>query len=178
MEVERIEYVRKNRRSKGKKRGVLFCGVHPQDAQSVIVGFSLCNSIDRFDYVDGIRIPGFGLAIAKKRALKWSDYTDYFIQNSFTEGMINDEFTDLILYINSDPENIQVVEIPPSIVDRLKTFIERCKRYYKDKEFPVWVENFEHEKEYNKDRLDNFIVDHSCYREEVFVHYEDDMDNL
>jgi len=150
-EIERIEYLRKNGRRKGKKKGVLFCGIDPDDANSVILGFSVCNVIDRFDYINGQSEPGFGLNLAKVRAEKWKLHTDYFVQNSFTEEELygsniddltdddEDRFSFLVLIENPNPQ--EIVEIPPSVLKRLKIFIERCKKYYKDKDFPEWVEN-------------------------------------
>jgi hypothetical protein len=168
MEQERIEYMRKNggmsvklesddetdpkfvRRSKGEKRGVLFCGIHPDDEDSVIVGFSLCNRIDTFDVVSGERRKGFGLQMARDRALKWSNHTDYFVQVSWTENEIDDTKNTLSYLLNpnrldeDDPNyNELVVEVPPSVEKNLRRFIQRCKRYYQDKEFPVWAINLE-----------------------------------
>jgi hypothetical protein len=135
------------RRSKGEKRGVLFCGVHPDDHQSVIVGFSLCNKMDDFDVVNGERRKGFGLGIAKERALKWTNHTDFFVQLSCTEDAIMD-FSKPLMRIDN-PNSDEVVEIPPSVVKPLHAFIERCQRYYQDKDFPVWVQNFKEGLPYN-----------------------------
>jgi len=159
-EYERIEYLRKNDRirtnkdtgkrvmiSKGEKRGVLICMVDPEDNDSVIFGFSLCNPIDRFDYIKGIKEEGFGLELAKARAEKWRDHLEYFIQRSFTENEIwtttEEVCEDFECDLLQNPNPRVIVEIPPSIVLRLKTFIERCRRYYKDKNFPAWVEQIE-----------------------------------
>lgn len=150
----RIEYIRKNdgfrkvegsdeKRmvTRGEKKGVLYCGIDPNDAENVVMGFSLCSPLDRFDYIGGDRHEkGFGVKTAKGRAEKWSLYDNFFVQNSFTEKMIFDG-DDLLLLLNPNPQ--EVVEIPPSIMPRLKTFIERCRRYYKDKEFPIWVTKIE-----------------------------------
>jgi hypothetical protein len=143
MELQRLEYIRKNGRTKGKKKGVVWCGIDPDDDQSVIVGFALCHGIDKFDYLDGQREEGFGLSLAKSRAEKFRFHTDYFVQKTFTEKEFNDNLEYCIegYIINSDPKSI--VEIPPSVIVRLKPFIERCKKYYKDKEFPVWVNQIE-----------------------------------
>ena len=141
MELYRIEYIRKNGRSKGKKRGVLYCGVDPYDPDSVVVGFSLCNPIDRFDYTKDVRRPGLGLEIAKARGEKWKNHDNYFVQNSFTQEIFLDATVNLIYLINPDPE--QIVEVPPSVVKQLRTFIGRCKKYYKNKDFPVWINKLE-----------------------------------
>lgn len=159
-EYERIEYLRKNDRirtnpdtgkrgmvSKGEKRGVIVCMVDPEDNDSVIFGFSLCNPVDRFDYIKGIKEEGFGLELAKIRAEKWRDHIAYFIQHSFTDAIWTtteeEIYEDCECDLIKNPNPKEIVEIPPSIVLRLKTFIERCRRYYKDKNFPAWVEQIE-----------------------------------
>lgn len=145
MEMSKIEYIRKNGRRSGggKKKGVLFCGIDPDDANSVMVGFSLCNSVDRFDYIKNKPVPGFGMETAKLRAEKWKLYIDYFVQKSYTESELNG---DMIWYVNPNPQ--EVIEIPPSIVWRMKIFVQRCRRYYKDKDFPEWVEKLERGESY------------------------------
>lgn len=150
MVTQRIEYIRKNDRwsekenkyrSKGEKRGVLYAGIDPTNSNAVIVGFSLCSKMDRFDYIKGNREPGFGQELAEERANKWANHTDYFVQNSFNEMEIEDSWSGQeFLKLKENPDTKTVVEVPPSIIGRLEIFIERCKKYYKDKAFPEWVE--------------------------------------
>jgi hypothetical protein len=156
MEIELIEYVRKSGRKpkrdedgkiivKGsgvgrQKKGVLYCTPNADFPDTVMVGFSLCSPLDTFDYVNGQHEPGFGLSLAKQRAEKWYDFTGYFVQNTWTEEMIEDG-DELLGFVNPDTKSI--VEVPPSILKPLKDFIKRCRRYYQDKEFPVWIENIE-----------------------------------
>lgn len=144
---EIIEYVRKNGRKKGVKKGVLYCGLDPNDDNNVVVGFSMCCSIDKFDYTGNVHVPGFGLSIAKDRAWKWTNHVDYFVQNSFGEEMIEDETLELNLKIN--PDSSQIVEIPPSLADKLKNFVERSMRYFKDKSFPEWTTQLINDAEYD-----------------------------
>ena len=137
----RLEYIRKNGRKNGRKKGVLWCGVDPDDDKSVIVGFTLCHSIDRYDYPGGQRDVGFGVKLAQIRAEKFRFHTDYFVQKTYTEDELVDDFgieLKVVKFVN--PDSKSVVEIPPSVMVRLKTFIDRCKKYYKDKEFPTWIE--------------------------------------
>jgi len=150
-ESNRIEYIRKNGGNKGHKKGVLYCGVNPNNPQGVVVGFTLCNNIDRFDYIGEKHMKGFGANTAKIRAEKWSEHTDYFIQNTFSEFMLDSDCP-LLAIINPDTE--KVVEIPPSVVGRMNTFLARCRRYYKDKVFPVWVQAFEKKDEYPSEKLE------------------------
>jgi hypothetical protein len=165
MELSRIEYIRKNggqsvkqddgttkRVSKGQKKGVLYCGIDENDPNSVNVGFSLCNKIDRFDYINGKPVKGFGIKTAKERAEKWNLFTEFFVQKSWTEAQLENDDEDLLFIINPNPQ--QVVEIPPSIVAPLLRFIDRCKKYYKDKEFPEWVRKFENNEPYPAEELE------------------------
>ena len=161
METQRIEYIRKNGRKKGRKKGVMWCGINPDDANKVMVGFSICNSLDRFDWIDGNYCSGFGVDLAETRAEKWASYTDYFVQKSYTEPMLFDDEKNLVRFINPNPKTI--VEVPPSILDRLNTFINRCKRYYKDKEFPLWTDKLVNNDSYDEDLLDE---------EEIYVEFE------
>ena len=148
METQRIEYIRKNGRRKGRKKGVLFCGIDPDDDQSVIIGFTLCHAIDRFDYIKDQRVEGFGLETAKLRADKWKFHTDYFVQKTFTEDELEDE-----VFMYKNPDNQSIVEVPPSVMVRLKTFIERCRKYYKDKDFPMWIQKIEQGESYPSENL-------------------------
>jgi hypothetical protein len=149
--MEKIEYIRKNGRRKGHKKGVLFCGIDPDDDQSVVIGFTLCNSLDRFDYIKNQRVEGFGLETAKLRADKWKFHTDYFVQETFTEEeLFHAEEGDLDLMVYENPDHSSVIEIPPSVMRRLKSFIIRCERYYKDKEFPLWVKKVKEGNSYDK----------------------------
>jgi len=172
MEVKRIEYIRKNDRfklvdgvkkmvSKGEKKGVLYCGVDPNDPNSVLVGFSLCNSLDEFDRIMGTPNKGFGLKMANSRAEKWRFHDDYFIQKSWPEDVFYDDEVNLMAIVNPNPQ--QVVEIPPSVTPRLKIFIQRCRKYYKDKEFPTWIEKFEKGIPYPEDLLELKVVEREFF---------------
>lgn len=130
METERIEYLRKRN---GVKKGALWCGIDMDNYDSVIIGFSLCHSIDKYDHINGKRQAGFGLDIARNRGDKWRFHRGYFIQVSHFENK-----WERLTFENPDTRTI--VEIPPSIFDRLRTFIIRCKKYYKDKTFPEWAD--------------------------------------
>lgn len=67
---------------------------------------------DEFDRINGKRKPGFGKETAFQRAEKWA-YMD---------------------------AHKAIPEIPQTMLRKLPKFIERCKKYYKDKEFPFWTE--------------------------------------
>lgn len=170
--MEIIEYIRKSGRKpkrdddgkiivKGngagrKKKGVLFCTADPEKENGVIIGFSLCSKMDIFDYVNDQYEPGFGISLASDRAVKWADYSGYFVQNSWTEEEI-DGGEDLIGFINPDTKTI--VEVPPSIIHPLKAFIKRCRRYYQDKEFPVWIEKIEQDRPEDIDEIINYTLE-------------------
>lgn len=141
MELSKIQYIRKNGRKKGKKRGVMFCGVDSENSDSVVFGFSLCNtSCDRYDYVKGEREPGFGLDVAKIRAEKWKNHIGFFVQKTYTQEEIRDT-NRFSFFKNPNPK--EIIEIPPSVYRQLVGFIQRCRRYYQDKDFPEWIENIE-----------------------------------
>ena len=172
MEYELIEYVRKSGRKpkrdddgkiivKGKgagrqKKGVLYCGVSQDDPDCAIVGFSMCSVMDQFDYVNGQYEQGFGLELAKQRADKWSTFTGYFVQNSWTEEQLESD-NDLIKFVN--PNSKTVVEVPPSLIKTLTSFVQRCRRYFQDKKFPEWVERVENGDEENVCDFINLAVD-------------------
>lgn len=144
--IEKIEYIRKNNRKIGRKKGVLWAGINPHDGNSVIVGFTLCHSVDRFDYISKRKkIKGFGLKTAKIRAEKWRDHDNYFVQKTYNEEefekALEEEDVEILKYVNPDKKS--TVEVPPSVMVKLKPFIERCRKYYKDKKFPIWINKIE-----------------------------------
>jgi hypothetical protein len=143
--IQKIEYIRKNNRRNGRKKGVLWAGVDPKNKDQVIIGFTLCHSIDRFDYINiNKKSKGFGLNTAKIRAEKWRFHNSYFIQKTYTE----EEFVsnlNILKYVNP---NKMCVEVAPSVLVKLKPFIERCRKYYKDKGFPEWIEKIEKNEPY------------------------------
>lgn len=142
-----IEYIkRKNKfqrtipgkRKDSVKAGVFVAGIDPQTS-ALCVGFSLCHrQMDIFDVVLGkdseFKVPGFGIDIATKRALKWKDY-----QKSIFTSIPKSEMK----------EHPNTILIPSSLRKDGKVFIERCKRFYQNpkyperaKQLPKWVEIF------------------------------------
>lgn len=149
--IQKIEYIRKNNRKNGRKKGVLWAGIDPKNKDEVIIGFTLCHSIDRFDYINITKKnKGFGLKTAKIRAEKWKWHDCYFIQKTYTEEQFVSNL-DILKYIN--PNNKMCVEVAPSVLVKLKPFIERCRKYYKDKGFPEWIEKIENGKPIDPDSL-------------------------
>ena len=152
MENQIIEYIRKNGKiGSGVKKGVLYAGIDPEFNDMIDIGFSMCSPEDDFDVVAGKKRSGFGLEIAKERSIKWCSCNDYFIQLHYTEADLEDDDFEILRIVNPDPMGI--VEIPPSIVEHLKKFIERCKKYYSDKDFPVWTDMLMVGKPYPQGRL-------------------------
>jgi len=139
--MDKIQYLRKNGRNKGKKKGVIVAV--PIDDENLAIGFSLCHVTDRFDYINNQRHTGFGVGLAKKRAVKMIKAKDFVVQNTHTEDQI-DKFIDgegrLMEFVAKTPD---VVVVPPSVMRELKDFIQRCKLYYKDKTFPMWIQKIE-----------------------------------
>jgi hypothetical protein len=105
MENQIIEYIRKNGKiGRGVKKGVLFCGVDQEFDDMVNIGFSMCSPVDDFDVDAGKKCPGFGLNMAKERAVRWSCCDSYFIQLAYTEEEIEDEDVEILRIVNPDPD--------------------------------------------------------------------------
>ena len=113
-----------NKRTKGQKKGVLIAFRLPEKDGRLCVGFSLCHPRDRFDYKKGVRAPGLGKEFATLKALKHADNIEYIICNDSRDRQLSKNY----------------VKIPKSIWPNLINFITRCKKYYKDTEFPAWAE--------------------------------------
>jgi hypothetical protein len=142
--IQKIEYIRKNNRKNGRKKGVLWAGIDPSNKDQVIIGFTLCHSIDKFDYINGSKkAKGFGLETAKVRAEKWKHHSNYFIQKTYTEEQLDKAAADEIKISKFINPGDGCVEVAPSVLVRLKPFIKRCRKYYKDKGFPIWVGKIE-----------------------------------
>ncbi len=111
----------------GSKIGVLFAGVHAHEPGKVMVGFSLLHKNDKFDHVLGNKrpehVPNFGKKVAAKRAYKWHTW------QVTSNGHMAEE----------DSKNHKIVVIPYSMKAELVKFLERCKRYYRDKQLPGWA---------------------------------------
>ena len=118
----RIEYIRKKDRS---KQGVMISCKHPDDDEFIIFGFSMCRlSHDVFNKLEGrISRKNFGKMIAFKRAMKYSDISDFMVYS-----------------IQLD-KRVDRVYIPQTVADKMDKFIQASYKYYKDCEFPAWVLN-------------------------------------
>lgn len=146
--MDKIQYLRKKHSKKkgwhGKKKGVLVAT--PQDDR-LAIGFSMCHPTDKFDYIKDRKECGFGLKLAKRRALKMIDSSEYIVQNSYTKDnakeLLDEDEDETRLYFESDTKSVVIV--PPTVMRELKDFIHRCRLYYKDKIFPRWVEAVENE---------------------------------
>ncbi len=102
----RIRYIRKQN---GDKKGVMVAQIQ---GDKVMIGFSLCNSRDRWNVVKGKREKNFGLEVALSRAEKY---------HSRSFGSIN---------------------IPNSLVEPLETFVFKLMVRHTGKEFPEWTKEF------------------------------------
>ena len=124
----RIEYIRKGRGFQPRQKiGVMIACIDPLDENKVIVGFSLCHRWDTFDHTDfGIyKEKDFGKLIAHRRAMKNRDKVEYYVYSENLE------------------ENFkETVYIPYTVHEHLVKFIYDSYKYYKDKEFPLWVEGY------------------------------------
>lgn len=123
---------------KDKQRvGVFIAGLNPENPGNVVVGFSLCKRTedewDRYDYPNGIKTPDFGKNLAARRALKWADH------RYATSNMISKSEQPQGRHAYNDA----LVRIPVSITDKFEKFLRRVRRYYRNREFPVWVVHWE-----------------------------------
>jgi|WetSurSiteA1Bulk_404760.scaffolds.fasta_scaffold01237_5 hypothetical protein len=143
--IEFVKRTNKNqKREKGEKKdlvkaGVLVAGVDPRTS-TVCVGFSLCHrQMDEFDVVKTqekkIKVPGFGVDVAFKRALKWQHHQQ-------------------AMFISTPKAELKqmpgVVFIPASLEKPAKDFIKRCVRFYqnakypdKNKKLPEWTKGLQ-----------------------------------
>lgn len=125
---EKIIVPGNGKRGRGKLKGVMVAYV-PVGDDVVRIGFSMCHPLDRWDHIRGVNTPGHGKYIASERADKWVGKTDAFVNRKVGGRSA------------VDPEMIKsCVIVPDTMYDSLKTFVGRCKKYYKDKRFPVWVD--------------------------------------
>lgn len=135
---EKVIVTSDGKRGKGRLKGVMVAFCNGDD--SVKVGFSMCHPLDRWDYVDGVHKPGWGKYIANERAEKWfSKIMAVKHENLAIALAILDDETDTPTQEDRQMFKDAVV-IPDTMYDSLCSFVYRCKKYYKDKRFPVWVD--------------------------------------
>lgn len=114
------------------KKGVIVAGLTPDG--KVVIGFTLCHKNDKYDYVDGKKEPGFGISTAIQRAVRWKD-----TKKSIKDSMFRRVFPSQVEKIRNH-DHKEIVIIPQSVYDNLHSFIERCRRYYKDaRGLPLWT---------------------------------------
>ena len=120
----RVEFIRKSKQ----KVGVMLACIDPLNPEKVIIGFSLCHTrYDEFDHINFgmVKQKDIGKKIAHRRAIKYGDYVE------------------ALVYDQKLAENLTgTVYVPASVNLALVKFVYDCYKYYKDKEFPVWVESF------------------------------------
>jgi hypothetical protein len=131
----RVEFIRRS----NQKIGVMIACINPLDPDKVIIGFSLCHSrYDEFDHINFglVKKKNIGKKIAHRRAIKYEDYAEALVYDQKLE------------------ENLDgTVYIPASVDQALVKFVYDCYKYYKDKEFPVWVESY-----FPKEEVDTFVM--------------------
>ena len=71
--AQKIQKIHKSKTGKTiiskKQIGYIIAGIVDN---TIVVGYSLCNRKDRYDYINGKRTSGFGKHMAYERAVKWS----------------------------------------------------------------------------------------------------------
>ena len=103
--------------------GVMFADVLPNRwPEKVIIGYSLCNlKYDKWDHRGHRYIKGHGVKIAFNRACKWME--------------IEDDANISMKYVGLSHK------VPDTMKKPLIAFIERCSKYYQDKELPYWAKD-------------------------------------
>lgn len=132
----RIEFIRKGRGDTPRQKvGVMISCIDPIEPSKVIIGFTLCNlKYDDFDYVNwGIQeAKDFGKKVAHRRAFKNRDKSGWHVYCCPKKD----------IEIETALDVDQIVYIPQSVHESLQAFVFNSYKYYKDKSFPVWVENY------------------------------------
>jgi len=126
------------KRGKGPLKGIMVAYTNGED-DLVRIGFSMCHPTDKWDHVEGVYTPGFGKWIATRRGEKWIS-KKYAVNNrELVYKKLQYHMSDEI--INKLNEELKdCIIIPDSMHESLINFIVRCKKYYKDKKFPLWAE--------------------------------------
>lgn len=125
------------RRGRGRLKGVMVAYTSDEDGL-VRIGFSMCHPSDKWDHISGVHQPGWGKQIASDRAEKWINKSNAMIHKNMEAALgVMSEHED-------EPELIDLIKksviIPDTMHGSLKAFVERCRKYYKDKRFPEWVD--------------------------------------
>lgn len=146
---------------KGRQKvGTIISGVDPNDPNKIVLGFSLCNKCDKWDFVKDIPVKDFGLELAWKRALKWVNFSKFEIMGNAISNLEIEEYVketglselfqdsmdnldDMLDDDDSIPDsNPDMVSIPMSVHLELKKYIISLMKYYKDKTGPVWLTDY------------------------------------
>ncbi len=120
----RVEFIRRSKQ----KVGVMVASIDPWNPEKVVMGFSLCHArYDTFDHINFglVKQKDIGKKIAHRRAIKYREYQEAVVYDQKLEDDLPG-----------------IVYIPASVNLALVKFVYDCYKYYSDKEFPVWVENY------------------------------------
>ena len=125
------------RRGRGTLKGVMVAYASNEDGL-VKIGFSMCHPTDKWDHVNGAHNPGWGKQIATDRAEKWISKSNAMVHKNMEAalGVMREGLNDAELLQSIKNSVI----IPDTMHGSLKTFVERCRKYFKDKRFPEWVD--------------------------------------
>jgi hypothetical protein len=122
-----IQYIRRGKRLKLNKEGIVFLGKKREKIKGVMIafaegdklyiGWSMCHKKDKFSMHKAFNI-------ATERAEKWYS------------SKIQKRHPSAPYYY------LEYNTIPASIAEEFQNFVERAINYYKDKVIPIWVINF------------------------------------
>lgn len=68
--------------SEGQKRGVMISFIHPNYPERFCLGWSICNSADRWDYIRGTKVENFGKNLAISKAFKFEMQEEIYFPDS------------------------------------------------------------------------------------------------
>ncbi len=130
------EYTKIQKKIRGRRTGVMVAVPKlsektAEDGKNIVeieIGFSFLNKEDKWDFIGKKHVSGFGVSLAMSRG----------------EALYTKTFKDF-LYIKDEEGCCFSSRIPIKYTETIFNFIDRCKRYYKDKDdcccfvFPMWV---------------------------------------
>src|SRR5574343_819596 len=107
-------------RSRGIKKGIMVAAPSPFSDNKIVVGYTLCN------FKEGDRFNSeFWLPVALERAIIWLE----------KEGSIDTDF-------GVPKFDIYSTSVPESMKKDFANFLFRMKRWFKGRDFPIWVDLF------------------------------------
>ena len=106
-----VNVIHEKPKIKNEKIGVFVAGINPENPDQIVVGYSLCSPIDTFDIDPSTKEKRPGFG--KEIALSRS-----------------------VRWAERD-----AIYVPVKLQKKFNKFLDRCAKYYKDKNLPPWEAN-------------------------------------